>query len=68
VVDVIGDIHMCIGEALRWLPVDYDFIVKGSAAPADRFSPSCQVISTPVLCLVQLLLPCIFASKCVVAL
>jgi hypothetical protein len=68
VVDVIGDIHMCIGEALRWLPVDYDFIVKGSAAPADRFSPSCQVISTHILCLVQLLLPCIFASKCVVAL
>jgi hypothetical protein len=45
--------------------MDYDFTVKGSAAPADRFSPRHQVISTPILCLVQLLLACIFASKCV---
>jgi hypothetical protein len=51
-------IHKCTGEAIRWLTMDYTVSVKGSDAPPDRSSPkplAYQVISTLILCLVQLI-------------
>jgi hypothetical protein len=55
VADIIGDTHRFTGEALRWVPMDYDVSVMSSDAPADRSSArplAYQVISTLILCLV----------------
>jgi hypothetical protein len=37
--DVVGDIHKCSREVLRWLPIDNEVSCRSSVTPASRSFP-----------------------------